>query len=236
MPPHHKHHPPHEHGPHHHHHHHHAPPHHGPHAHHLHHWLERELGVLRELTRRDRYASIETLLEVAAKRSIADEITAHLRRLLDEYGDLAAAQALNLADAHFSAVAENRVRTRLAKQPDGAGLLFPLPPHIHQPFVDHGGDTTILIPNGHHLPHHLERADLRVVEGSRACRKAIGGGDMNLLLFEMHRSGSKVLVDAEVADVLSAVVGVSIELWAQVRPHAHPEDVEFELAMPVQLV
>lgn len=244
MPPHPEHHPPHDHD-HEHHGPHHEPDHdgphphgpfhhHGPHHHHVHHCLEGDLGVLRELARRDRNGSTETLLALAGQLSVADEVTLHLQRILEEYGDIAAGQALDLADMHFSAKAEQRIRKLLDRQGDGTGLIFPLPPHIHEPFIDHGG-ATILIPSGHHLPPHLARSGVRVIDGTRACRKAVAADDLTVVVFEMYRSHGHTLVDEEVGDVLSAV-RASTELWAQLRPHAHPEDVEFELSVPLQLV
>ena len=230
------HHGPHHHGPHHHGPHHHGPHHHGRHRHHLHHWLERDLETLRELARRDRYASTETLIEIAEKWSIAAEVRDHLSWISEKYGDVSAAQALDLADHHFRALAERRFRGLVEREGDDTGLLFPLPPHIHEPLLERNPTATILIPSGHHLPHHLEHSDVRVIEGTRACRKAVAAGEIKLIVFELYRSNGKTLVDGEVGDVLAAVVAMSIELWAQLRPHSHPEDVDFDLSVPIQFV
>lgn len=217
-----------------------GPPHHrhqhGPHRHHVHHWLERALDILREHARRDRYASTETLIELATKWSVEDEVTEHLRWIMDKYGDLSAAQALDLADQHFLALAERRFRGLVERDGEAGALLFPLPPHIHEPLVERNPTTTILIPTGHHLPPHLDHSDLRVIEGTRACRKAVGAGEIKLIVFEMYKINGKALVDGEVGDVLSAVATQPIELWAQLRPHSHPEDVDFDLSVPVQFV
>ena len=219
---------------------HHYPPHHrhqhGPHRHHVHHWLERDLDTLREHARRDRFASAETLIELATRWSVEEDVVAHLRWILEKYGDLSAAQTLDLADQHFLALAERRFRALVDRDDADAALLFPLPPHIHEPIVERNPTTTLLVPNGHHLPHHLDDGDVRVIEGTRACRKAVAAGEIKVIVFEMYRSNGRTLVDGEVSDVLAAVATVSVELWAQLRPHSHPEDVDLDITVPVQFV
>jgi hypothetical protein len=53
----------------------------------------------------------------------------------------------------------------------------------------------------------------------------------------MHSVDGRRLVDPEVADLLSAVTSARpIELWAQLRPHAHRDDVEFDVVGNVELI
>lgn len=159
----------------------------------------------------------------------------HLNRILEEYGDIRALKALRLADEHFAAKAEQRVN-RLMESGAEMGLVFPLPPHIHQPFVDRG-NVNIYVPSGHHVPHHLRRCGAPLIEGTRACRHALLNSAVVAVIFEMHRVDGRRLVDPEVADLLAAVAGARpIEFWAQLRPHAHPDDVEFDVVGNIEFI
>jgi hypothetical protein len=241
MPPHEKHHP-HD-GPHHHHPDQREGPHHGedhpPHHHHgphhpVHHYLAGDLGVLDELSRRKRDATTATLIRLAQELEIP-EVIQHLHRILDEYGDIRAGKALRMTNDHFAAKAEQRVE-RLIESDSEIGLVFPLPPHLHEPFVARG-NVNIYVPGGHHVPHPLRRCGAPLFEGTRACRHAIVNSAVVAIIFEMHRVDGRRLVDPDVADLLSAVAGVRpIELWAQLRPHAHRDDIEFDMVGNVAFI
>jgi len=214
-------------------HHHHGPHHHHPRhrPHRLHHHLERDLDVLSELTNRGRILDTDRLISVTEELSMT-EVSEYLKeKVLPEYGNLAAAGAIELANGHFGAKAQQRFRDLIERSREGkTALIFPLPPHVHEPFIYEQMRPTILLPNGHPLPPHLHDIDVPLVANTRTCRRAISTGAFSIIVFEMHRSNDCAVIDPEVGDVLQGgVLPGDIEMWAQLRPDRHPEDVEIDL-------
>jgi hypothetical protein len=103
------------------------------------------------------------------------------------------------------------------------GLLLPLPPHILDTFLPLR-DVTILVPDDHHLPPHLERFSGRIVEGTRACRKS--AGELEVIVCEGFHEKKAYYFPASAGDVLDPrILAKDTVFILHLRPHRDPDDV-----------
>ncbi len=122
--------------------------------------------------------------------------------------------------------------TGLVQACDGktVALVMPLPPHVTAVF-SHLGKLTYVVPDGHHVPPHLD--DLgpggpTVVVGSRAGSALAPSQDV--LVFEVTKGPDGYLVDAGVSDVVDVrVLPPTTRLLVHLRSQSHPEDVPLAL-------
>jgi len=107
-------------------------------------------------------------------------------------------------------------------------LVMPLPPHVHEPFLAFT-NVTLVIPNGHHVPHHFRHSNVDVRQGFRAGRQVILESD--IIVFEVYAEGDAYFADPDVADLIDEpALQPNARLVVHLRPHHHPDDVEIALA------
>lgn len=122
--------------------------------------------------------------------------------------------------------------TGLVKACEGksVALVMPLPPHVTAVFA-HLGRLTYVVPDGHHVPPHLEdlqKGGPAVVVGSRAGSALAPSQDA--LVFEVVKGPDGYLVDAGVSDVVDVrVLPPTTRLLVHLRSQGHPEDVPLAL-------
>jgi hypothetical protein len=197
-------------------HHHHPKP--------LHHGEDRVLRALRLLADTGMIKSIEDLITYAEKGGHQQEAE-FFRNLLAE--PIPVELALDELSVIYQKDGHRRDRALLGECRTGrVGLLMPLPPHILDEFLN-VGTATILIPNGHHLPPHLRHADVRVLQGTRACRQA--AGEVDVLVFEGYAENGQYLCESDVADIVDVrILKPGARLVLHLRPHSHPDDVNLD--------
>lgn len=125
---------------------------------------------------------------------------------------------------HFRIVAHKR-NSGLLTLCEGkkVGLLLPLPPHILDTFLPLK-DVTVLLPDAHHLPPNLERFSGRVIEGTRACRKA--AGEIEVVVSEGYREKDEYFFPVTAGDVLDPRILKSGTVFIfHLRPHRDPDDI-----------
>jgi len=180
--------------------------------------------------------ALELLLSTGRVRSVGDLI-----RYAEQDRQAAAADFLrglkadnlpvdlcyDALSVHTRIVAHKRNVSVLSNcQGKRVGLVMPLPPHVLDAFTSLT-KATLIVPDGHHLPHHLEQRLLEVVQGSRAAREIVP--TLDVLVFEVFRAGNAYSVDASVADIADLrIVPESTQLVVHVRPHQNPEDIAFD--------
>lgn len=153
-----------------------------------------------------------------------------LRELAD--GGIPANLALDALRAQARIVAYRR-GTGIVAECEGkrVALILPLPPHVTAVFA-HVASLTFVVPDGHHVPPHLEdlpEANTRVVAGSRAGRTLAPSQDV--LVFEVVKSPDGYRADAGVADVVDVrVLPPTTRLIVHLRSQGRPEDVPLPLA------
>ncbi len=183
--------------------------------------------ILRKLTRHDHIANIAGLIDMAGRLGRPDVVEVLVEIDL-AYASPPTELALDELESRLRLDGHRRRQESLsAAEGKAVALIFPLAPHVHEEWVERPG-TTILIPSGHHLPAHLGHGLARVIDGTRACRRAVG--EFDLVLVEAYRGDAEFLGDVEVVDVMDRNY-VSSDTWVQVhlRPHRHHEDVPFNL-------
>lgn len=105
------------------------------------------------------------------------------------------------------------------------GLVIPLPPHVTDFFVEIE-QSSLLVPDNHHVPHHLDDWPHAVFHGSRECRRVIG--EFDLIVFEAYRENGHYRVDPDVADVVDIrIIPAATQFVLHMRPHLHSHDVVF---------
>jgi hypothetical protein len=189
----------------------------------LHHHETRFLKALELVLQSGKVRTIEDLIRYAEQDN-QREAASYLRGLVAEA--VPVDLAFDALRVHIRMVAHKRNSTLLAAC-DGknVGLVLPLPPHVIDAFTSMTG-TTLLIPDGHHLPPHLRTGGGNLRQGSRAAREAVSG--LDVIVFEAFRSGSDFYVDVGTADVVDLrIVPAAAQLIVHVRPHRNPNDVLF---------
>jgi hypothetical protein len=137
--------------------------------------------------------------------------------------------ALNALEARLQLTAHSKKSQLLSKALDkSVALIFPLPPHVHEGWLEIPG-ARILLPSHHPIPPDLQQMDVPIIDGTRACRRAISAFDFVLVEGHCGMDGEFV-GDAEAADIVDpSVVSNDSELLLHVRPHRHHDDVPFEV-------
>ena len=109
-------------------------------------------------------------------------------------------------------------------------LVLPLPPRVTSTFA-HLAGLTYVVPDGHHVPPHLEDLPAgasAVVVGSRPARTLAPTQDV--LVFEVVKVGGGFQVDAGVSDVVDVrVLPPTTRLLVHLRSQGRPEDVPLVL-------
>ena len=109
-------------------------------------------------------------------------------------------------------------------------LVLPLPPHVTAAFA-HLSGLTYVVPDGHHVPPHLDglpEGAGTVVKGSRPARTLAPSQDV--LVFEVVKAASGFQVDAGVSDVVDVrVLPPSTRFVVHLRSQGRPEDVPLVL-------
>ena len=106
------------------------------------------------------------------------------------------------------------------------GLLFPLPPHVHERFIDEL-NVTLMVAPGHKLPPHLRR--MNYISNPREISRRLDQFDV--IVFEGFKEDDDAFfVEAGVAAVLDMrIVPVATKLLVHLRPHQHDDDEGFDL-------
>jgi hypothetical protein len=201
---------------------HHHDPHHGRH-HHPHHHAGRFLDAVTILVDDGAISTFEQLSRYAEKKG--QQAVLEILRSMEHEDDL------DLVIRELSLRLERDARKEHKQRMDEwqgrrVAIIFPLPPHVHEPLLTLP-EVHVLVARRHHLPPHLRHAVKSAVHDHRSCRQLIGTVDV--IVFEGFRDDGAMFVDEDIADILDLrVVPVTTKLFVHNRPHQHPDDVEFD--------
>lgn len=186
----------------------------------LQHHETRFLKALELLVKSGKARTVEDLIRYAVQDR-QDEAAHHLRNLAAE--GLPVDLAFDSLSVHVRIVAHKRNSQLLTVcQGKKVGLVMPLPPHVIDAFSSLA-DVTLLVPDGHHLPPHLRRAE-QARQGSRAAREAVAS--LDVIVFEACAARQGHCLDAGAADVVDPrIVPAEAKLILHLRPHKNPNDV-----------
>ncbi len=107
------------------------------------------------------------------------------------------------------------------------GLLLPLPPHILDTFL-HLEKLTVLLPDGLHIPPHMERFQSLIIHGTRACRAK--ASDMEVIVFEAFREKHGFFFAPSSADIVDPrLLKDDVMAIVHLRPHRDPDDIPVPL-------
>ena len=184
--------------------------------------------VLRKLADHDRMEDVAALVE-CARRLMRHGAAKILEEIAQEFSSPPVELALDALEVKLQLTAHNAKSQLLSKAVDKSiALIFPLPRHVHEGWLEIPG-ARILLPSHHPIPPHLEHANVPIIDGTRACRRAIGAFD--LVVVEGHCGiDGEFVGDAEAADIVHrSLVSNNSALFLHVRPHRHDDDVPFEI-------
>jgi hypothetical protein len=191
----------------------------------LRHHEERFLKALQLLIEAKKAKTIDDLIRYADQdhQAIAGD---YLRALKTE--NLPVDLCYDAVKVHVRIVAHKRNNSLLAGCQDLAvGLIMPLPPHVTDAFLSLP-HVTVILPDGHHLPHSLQSRGGTAVAGSRAGRSHVEKLDVVVVEAVADGAGGYV-IDAAAADVIDArILKPEARYIVHQRPHRNPEDVPFQ--------
>jgi hypothetical protein len=209
-----------------------------PHRHPPHH---RRLDSKLQRTTRHRALEAVDLLRLSRKLNTIEDLIVSLREMgeadmVDFIGELQRGMVARPLDID-TAIAANRAHVVAAARDehDGMiedcngrkiGLLFPLPPHIHEEFID-TQNVRLMVAPGHKLPPHLRQMDC--ISNPREINRCLDQFDV--IVFEgFEEDDGAFFAEAGVAAVLDLrLVPVAAKLLVHLRPHRHDDDEGFDL-------
>lgn len=149
-----------------------------------------------------------------------------LKQMMATFGSPSVDDALEFIEASLRLIANAKREKLLGAAADKrVALVFPLPPHIHEEFLDLP-DVQVLIPDGHPLPPHLRHLDVPIVDGTRQSRRAIR--DSQFVVAEGYRHDGLMVGDVEVVEVVNEdCVAPDALVVGHLRHHYHEDDVPF---------
>jgi hypothetical protein len=190
----------------------------------LRHHEERFLKALELLVETGRAKTVDDLIRYADQdhQAVAAD---YLRGLRSE--GLPVDLCYDAVKVHVRIVAHKRNNSLLATCRDLAvGLVMPLPPHVVDAFLSLP-KVSLIVPDGHHLPHNLQSRGGTATHGSRAGRALVGS--LDALVLEAFSEGGGYAVDAAAADVVDPrIVKADARYIVHQRPHRNPDDVAFD--------
>lgn len=209
-------------------------PHNRPHDHDHHHPHHRR-------SNRDRVLEAVDLLRLSRKINSADDLIGCLKEmaasdLVDFLNELQRGLTSGPLDID-TAIAANRAFAVVSARDEhdgllencngrNIGLLFPLPPHVHEQFLD-APNVKLFVAPGHKLPPHLRRRN--AINNPREISRCLD--QLDVIVFEgFQEDDGPFFVEAGVAAILDMrLIPVATKLLVHLRPHQHDDDDEFDL-------
>jgi hypothetical protein len=181
----------------------------------------RFLKALKLLIETGKAKSTDDLIRYASQDNQSESVN-YLRSVAGE--NLPVDLAFDALSVNLRLIAHKRnssvLQECLSRQ---VGLIMPLPPHVVEAFVSLM-PVTLVVPDGHHVPHWAGETKATVVSGSRAGRAALANA--TAIVFEVYCDDGPAMVDAEVADLLEGRLNdQGLMLITHLRPHQNPDDI-----------
>lgn len=208
--------------------------------HHPHHCHPR-LRSKQQASNRDRTLEAVDLLRLSGKITSVEDLVGSLKEMAEPdmvefVGELQRTMGDRSLDID-TAIAANRAHALAAARDehDGLiencngrhiGLLFPLPPHVHEQFID-ASNVRLMVAPGHKLPPHLRRMDCL----SNPLKISRYLDQLDVIVFEgFEEDDGTFFVEAGVAAILDMrLIPIATKLIVHLRPHMHDDDDVFDL-------
>mgnify|MGYP003386654038 CR=1 FL=1 len=210
----------------------HGHPHHGPHHHHHHrHHADRFLDALGLLVDAGKIPKMDELIRYADL--LGEPTSADFLRECQVDG-MNIHLALEQLRAHLRRHAHKEERDRLRRWHDSRiVLVFPLPPHVHEPLLELPDVAVVVVP-GHHLPPHLHGLTTASQADYRGTRKVLM--EREVIVLEGVQQGGTLLVEPALADLLDGIaLAPPKQIAAHIRPHSHHGDVPLDVTNLIRL-
>jgi hypothetical protein len=190
---------------------------------------------------RDRVLEAVDLLRLARKISSLEDLIGSLKEMgeaemVEFVGEFMSGMGARSLDID-TVIAANRAHAVVAARDDHdeliescngrkIGLLFPLPPHVHESFIN-DPNLTLMVAPGHKLPPHLRR--MSYISNPREISQRLDQFDV--IVFEgFEEDDSSFFVEAGVAAILDVrIIPAATKLLVHLRPHQHDDDERFDL-------
>lgn len=211
------------------------------HPHHNHHHRHHRPQPKQQRSNRDRVLEAVDLLRLSRKINSTEDLIDCLKELTEPdmagfVGELQRGMGARSLDID-TAIAANRAHALATARDEhdgliencngrNIGLLFPLPPHVHEQFID-APNVKLMVAPGHKLPPHLRRMDC--ISNPLKISRCLDQFDV--IVFEgFEEDDGTFFVEAGVAAILDMrLIPVATKLLVHLRPHQHDDDDQFEL-------